>query len=249
MRRRFNENPTLTRVAVFHNPNNYTDEHGVPAHHVLVVVAGVGGEAISELLVNTVASGIGTFGQESRQVTFNNVQYTVNWSNPIQTDYDLLVFLDTDDGYNELLQRVAIRQKLIDYIGGRYADPSDSTRDITPIGVPIGAIIKIWEIQSQLQNITGINNCKIFIKEREDDLTLTDSITTDDNIPRTIEEWTSNASLASIMAKDNSIFTFGAAQNDNIQLERTKFPFVDFSRVFLFDGKENARPYVNYVAP
>ena len=124
--------------------------NGLPPHSVRVSVSGGSDTDVAQALLDSVAAGIQTYGDEVGTGTIDNGQsFDRNFSRPVQ----ILIYVDativSDDTY---AGDTVVETAIIDYLGGTDAD------GVVHTGIGAGDDVLFYEVVSAIMDVTGVTN-------------------------------------------------------------------------------------------
>lgn len=106
----------VTRIGGFNNQSSETNDDGIPAHCIALVVDGGDASEIAETLWNKSSEGVGFYGSTSISVTDSaGVAHTVKFSRPTSVPIFCTVTIKTTDLYTSDLDS-DIQQAVVDYV-------------------------------------------------------------------------------------------------------------------------------------
>lgn len=120
----------VSRVKVYDNDSNVTDDNGIPGHSIAAVVEGGLDSAVAETIYLRKGAGGGTYGTST--VVFKNddgLSNNINFCRPTYTAIDVSVEITKTSTYTETVG-AAIKSNIEDYLAAL-----DIGDDVTVIGV------------------------------------------------------------------------------------------------------------------
>ena len=147
-------------VFVFENYQNF-EVDGRPPHSIEVVVSGSAtDDDIAQAIYESKAGGIEPVGTESYDVTDENGDtHTMKWSLASEVLVNIKVEADVNADWVSTNEEV-IRQLVIQFVGGVYTSGDTATNYE---GLGVGRDVKSWEIETQFDGITGLEDIQVFV--------------------------------------------------------------------------------------
>jgi hypothetical protein len=157
--------------------------NGLPPHSVRISVSGGTDTDVAQALLDTVAAGIQTYGEDSGTGEIDNGQsFDRYFSRPVE----ILIYVDativSDDTY---AGDTAVETAIIDYLGGTDDD------GVVHIGIGAGDDVLFYEVVSAIMNVTGVTN----VTGVKVDVSASPTGTTDIDITTTEVAYASTASV------------------------------------------------------
>lgn len=155
---------------------------GLPPHSVRVSVSGGTDANVAQALLDSVAAGIRTYGDETGDGTIDNGQtFTRYFARPTEILIYVSATITSDDTY---VGDEAVETAIIDYIGGVDAD------SVTHIGIGAGSDVIFYEVVSAIMDVTGVTNATVTIA-----VTTPPAATSDITISSTEVSYTTTAAV------------------------------------------------------
>lgn len=128
---------------------------GLPPHSVRVSVSGGTDADVAQALLDSVAAGIRTYGDESGNGTIDNGQsFERHFDRPVEILIYVSATITSDDTY---VGDEAVETAIISYLGGVDADT------VTHVGIGAGADVIFYEVVSAIMDVVGVTNAVVYI--------------------------------------------------------------------------------------
>ncbi len=153
----------VTRATVTENATNVTDAEGNPPHSIKCVVAGTATDTdIAEAIFNSKSGGIEPVGTSSKVVLdANGDSHTMKWSVPTQVLINVIVEVTSNSDW-VTSNITVIKTRVVEAIGG--VDTIDGTTTEYD-GLEIGADVFSWAVETNFDDIVGMDDIVVYIAE------------------------------------------------------------------------------------
>jgi hypothetical protein len=156
---------------------------GLPPHSVRASVSGGTDEDVAQALLDSVAAGIRTYGDDSGTGEIDNGQtFDRYFTRPVEKLIYVSAAITSDDTYTG---DESVETAIIEYLGGIDADT------VTHIGIGAGDNVLFYEVVSAIMNVTGVTN----VTGLKVDVSSSPAGTTDIDITTTEVAYASTASV------------------------------------------------------
>ena len=141
----------VTNTIFFDSSSLHLDPAGLPPHSVRVSAEGGTDNEVAQALLDSVAGGIETFGDESGtgELDANGQVFTRYFTRPNQILLTIAATITSDSTY---VGDTAVETAIITYIGGTDDD------GVLHDGLPVGADVIFYEVASAIMSVTGVTN-------------------------------------------------------------------------------------------
>ena len=129
----------------------HLDPAGLPPHSIRVMVEGGDNDTIAQALLDTVAGGIRTYGDEfgTAELESNGQIFTRHFARPTRILITVNATIASDDTY---IGDEAVETAIIDYIGGTDSDGAIHG------GLNVGEDVIFYEVVAVIMSVTGVTN-------------------------------------------------------------------------------------------
>ncbi len=170
---------------VVENSANSDDVNGLPPHSIqcLVDSDGTHNTEIATAIFNNKAAGIEPYCTSSGTVVIvyddNGDDHIMKWDVPTSNNINVLVTItSTGDSTWDDAQKLTIRQRIVEVIGGVNILEGE-TQGTEYDGLAIGADVKVWMLESEMDDLVGVDDIVITIDEYPTDPPTSRKVTID----------------------------------------------------------------------
>jgi hypothetical protein len=154
---------------VVENSSNAEDENGLPPHSIQILVDSdlAHNADIAQTIFNNKSAGIEPYcsstGTTVNVTDENGDTHPMKWDVPTKVPINVLVTItSTGDSTWDDASKLAIRQRIVEVIGGTNILEGEST-GTAYTGLGIGAEVRVWMLEAKMDDIEGVDEVIITI--------------------------------------------------------------------------------------